>query len=254
MTNTIKALETFYDGHHFRSRIEARWAVFFNTLGIKYEYEKEGYELDGLYYLPDFWIPHLQCWVEIKGARASFAEWTKCERLVYTTGRPCYVFFGDIPNPEDLEIIYGNPELGATELSPINDSHWSEEKNTWVSSGNVVAGHDNGYMWCECPSCGGVGIEFGGRSDRLQCKNRFAGSCPKSAHGDRGHNYCTERLCFAYWMARMAQFKPGEMCISQQLWTAIQASPKPKVECAVGVPLDTRTLNRNYINSLKGRR
>ena len=56
----IKAIETLYDGYRFRSRLEARWAVFFNTLGIKYEYEPEGFELpNGMRYLPDFKI---KCW------------------------------------------------------------------------------------------------------------------------------------------------------------------------------------------------
>ena len=41
----IKPIETVYNGYRFRSRLEARWAVFFDTLGIEYEYEKEGYEI-----------------------------------------------------------------------------------------------------------------------------------------------------------------------------------------------------------------
>src|ERR1022692_1636793 len=32
---------TQYNGYRFRSRLEARWAVFFNALHIKYVYEKE---------------------------------------------------------------------------------------------------------------------------------------------------------------------------------------------------------------------
>ena len=42
----IKAIETEYSGHKFRSRLEARWAVFFDSLGIKWEYEPEGFETD----------------------------------------------------------------------------------------------------------------------------------------------------------------------------------------------------------------
>ena len=45
MNNFIKAIETEYDGHRFRSRIEARWAVFFNAIGLKYEYEIEGFQM-----------------------------------------------------------------------------------------------------------------------------------------------------------------------------------------------------------------
>lgn len=51
----IKPIETVYKGYRFRSRLEARWAVFFDTIGAKWEYEPEGYKLkDGTYYLPDF--------------------------------------------------------------------------------------------------------------------------------------------------------------------------------------------------------
>ena len=53
----IKAIETRYKGYRFRSRLEARWAVFFDALGLEWEYEPEGYELsDGSWYLPDFRI------------------------------------------------------------------------------------------------------------------------------------------------------------------------------------------------------
>ncbi len=52
---TIKAIETEYNGYKFRSRLEARWAVFFDALGVEYEYEPEGFELpNGERYLPDF--------------------------------------------------------------------------------------------------------------------------------------------------------------------------------------------------------
>ena len=51
----IKPIETQYNGLRFRSRLEARWAVFFDTLGVEYEYEPEGFELpSGARYLPDF--------------------------------------------------------------------------------------------------------------------------------------------------------------------------------------------------------
>ena len=63
----MQAIETVYDGFRFRSRLEARWAVFFNAGHIKYEYEPEGYTLDdGTKYLPDFYLPDFDCHVEVK--------------------------------------------------------------------------------------------------------------------------------------------------------------------------------------------
>lgn len=55
--NDIKAIETLYKGYKFRSRLEARWAVFFDKMRIRWFYEHEGYETSTGYYLPDFWLP-----------------------------------------------------------------------------------------------------------------------------------------------------------------------------------------------------
>jgi len=62
----IKAIETEYNGFLFRSRLEAKWAVFFDSLNLSYIFEKEGFEIDGERYLPDFWINNWNCWIEIK--------------------------------------------------------------------------------------------------------------------------------------------------------------------------------------------
>lgn len=71
----IKPIETIYNGYRFRSRLEARWAVFFDEMGIKYEYEAEGYDLGKLgWYLPDFWLPDAKWHIEIKPAGTSDIE------------------------------------------------------------------------------------------------------------------------------------------------------------------------------------
>lgn len=56
--SNIKPIETKYAGHLFRSRLEARWAKFFDVLEITWAYEQEGYDLGSVgYYLPDFVLP-----------------------------------------------------------------------------------------------------------------------------------------------------------------------------------------------------
>jgi hypothetical protein len=50
----IKAIETRYKGYRFRSRLEARWAVFFDALELRWDYEPEGFETNAGNYLPDF--------------------------------------------------------------------------------------------------------------------------------------------------------------------------------------------------------
>lgn len=72
----IHAIETTYNGRRFRSRLEARWAVFFDALRTHYVYEPEGYDLKGsgwvrtdgpgLLYLPDFWLTDLRIYIEVK--------------------------------------------------------------------------------------------------------------------------------------------------------------------------------------------
>ena len=64
--NKIKPIETIYNGYKFRSRLEARWAVFFDHAGIAYEYEPEGFTSDGECYLPDFYLPRANVYVEVK--------------------------------------------------------------------------------------------------------------------------------------------------------------------------------------------
>lgn len=88
MQKEIKAIDTEYKGYLFRSRLEARWAVFFDALGLKWEYEPEGFDLgDGTYYLPDFKVEypgyetdenHYK-WFEVKSDldRLTADEWKK---------------------------------------------------------------------------------------------------------------------------------------------------------------------------------
>lgn len=70
MPPRIKPIETNYRGYRFRSRLEARWAVFFDQLNLKWEYEPEGYRLaNGQGYLPDFRVVSPQgnvTWYEVK--------------------------------------------------------------------------------------------------------------------------------------------------------------------------------------------
>jgi hypothetical protein len=73
----MRAIETHYKGYRFRSRLEARWAVFFDSLGIEWVYEPEGFELsDGSRYLPDFWLPSFSggMWAEVKPDGGDFSK------------------------------------------------------------------------------------------------------------------------------------------------------------------------------------
>lgn len=106
MQSEIKAIETFYNGYRFRSRLEARWAVFFDAAGIKYEYEPEGFKLsDGTYYLPDFYLPDVESrcgkglWVDVKSGRDG-EDLSKVEQFAFDVGQIAvlYPFDGESQN------------------------------------------------------------------------------------------------------------------------------------------------------------
>lgn len=110
----MKAIETIYNGYRFRSRLEARWAVFFDALGVAYEYEPEGFELDnGMWYLPDFIlhgvVPRARCdvreeitdlYVEVKGEpNAKDAQ----KIYEFSKNKPVWVV-GALPDPDNYII------------------------------------------------------------------------------------------------------------------------------------------------------
>jgi hypothetical protein len=94
MQHPIKAIETQYKGYRFRSRLEARWAVFFDTLGVKWEYEPEGFELPSGRYLPDFWLPESMLWIEVKPTEPTAREKLLAEELYAGTRSRVYISEG----------------------------------------------------------------------------------------------------------------------------------------------------------------
>ena len=98
---SIKAIQTEYKGYLFRSRLEARWAVFFDACGVEWEYEPEGYSLgDGIKYLPDFLLHGVRgraegdLYVEVKGNMTD-TDAEKIKRFAYA-GKP-YSFYDNEP-------------------------------------------------------------------------------------------------------------------------------------------------------------
>jgi hypothetical protein len=218
---TIAAIETEHNGVLFRSRLEARWAVFFDALGIKYCYEREGYSLPSGNYLPDFYLPNQRrfkhdqsgLFVEVKGS-VEPKHLTLLRELSMHTRAGC-TLVKDIPYPQPAILrgatdyrrceyqdgqfaideqwtIYGCYKLhgehceGSDDKFPC-DCAWSESE-------------DGPYAWCQCPFCGIVGFEFDGRSARIGC------NC-KQHNGDKTYNAGAVDLLSAYSAARRARFE-----------------------------------------------
>lgn len=91
----IKAIPTEYGGYWFRSRLEARWAVFFNAIGIPFRYELQGYNLDGIKYLPDFYLPDIGQYFEVKPFPVTEREYAVMCALCTESKRSVIVAEGD---------------------------------------------------------------------------------------------------------------------------------------------------------------
>lgn len=105
----IKPIETVYNDYRFRSRLEARWAVFFDAAGIPYSYELEGIKLfDGSLYLPDFYLPWFNAWVEIKpkglNEDAEYEAERKCDLLSASVDDGIVLLCKGDPVDMDMEI------------------------------------------------------------------------------------------------------------------------------------------------------
>lgn len=111
---TIAPIQTYYNGYHFRSRLEARWAVFFDAAGIEYEYEPEGFVLnrdalrDDEYwnyriniaeakYLPDFYLPEYDYYVEVKPNRDNVEQDLDRAVSVMCSNKKNLLILRDIP-------------------------------------------------------------------------------------------------------------------------------------------------------------
>ena len=105
---TIKAIETRYAGCRFRSRTEARWGVALDHLGITWEYEAQGFQLtSGARYLPDFRLPELNLFLEIKGTDPSAKDLSKVREFAVAAkenGHVVLMLIGDIPRPDSVQI------------------------------------------------------------------------------------------------------------------------------------------------------
>ncbi|MCD7724942.1 MAG: hypothetical protein LUI12_05235 [Clostridiales bacterium] len=112
--NKPKAIQTEYKGYLFRSRLEARWAVFFDACDVSWEYEPEGFELgNGQYYLPDFLLHGVEgraagdLYVEVKGVM------TKADAAkIYAFSMPDDS--GDIYNVENPTLVVAGIPDGDT--------------------------------------------------------------------------------------------------------------------------------------------
>jgi hypothetical protein len=225
----IKAIETRYKGYRFRSRLEARWAVFFDALGIEYTYEKEGFDLDGMWYLPDFWLPTQNCWIEVKGQVPTANELRRAAILAVHTSKRVILFAAGpfFINGWEYTPTHGTSDatrnhfeeiiktLDTIELLPCP---LDEERYEITLEGNpkdnkAIFGYDLDFTyvllkpanWYECTLCHFVQV-FSALTINASCE------CWKK-DGIAQYDYLTmlsPRLLKAHQAARQARFEHGE--------------------------------------------
>lgn len=87
----------YYAHTEFRSSLEARWAIFFDHLGITWKYEPKRYELLTTSYLPDFWLQlpdKTELWFEVKGLSPTASELNAARELATDTDTPVLIAVG----------------------------------------------------------------------------------------------------------------------------------------------------------------
>lgn len=98
--------EASYSGRIFRSRLEARWAAFFDLMQINWDYEPSHYQVGpALWYLPDFYLPDLGVWVEVKGA--PFMDAASMAKVVSSVAGPQQIPMREAPYDPAESILLG---------------------------------------------------------------------------------------------------------------------------------------------------
>lgn len=131
----IKAHETFYRGIRFRSRLEARWAAFFDLAGWTWEYEP--FDLEG--WSPDFLVSFPCGHSECSGSHELLVEVKPFFSIEEFQGLPCLNYsYGFGPNgeeiPADSSAAFGtNPHVTWWEMSHgAGGGEESIEQGGWV--------------------------------------------------------------------------------------------------------------------------
>ena len=245
----IKAIETRYKGYRFRSRLEARWAVFFDAMNIEWLYEPEGFVLDEDLgpYLPDFKVRYPGSdrwqWIEIKPDAPSIEEYLKIVDLHYKSqehprtvsvmlcgypGKPKFPVVGSDGilqvAPESyfaLSVTANGPAAAATKDAETGGVYLATVSCFAYTGGGKIL--DIWPMYAPLYDTGDGSVHgfidptevFGKEPKGVSQAGRYAAI--DMLHGPRTHIYAGEgiwyrpaKLLMAYNAARAARFEHGE--------------------------------------------
>ena len=138
-----RSKRTTYGGNVFRSEGEAKWAVFFDCLGIEYDYEPHYSEVETgcrtVNYMPDFFLPGLRKYIEIKPSKPYEMENIRAAGWSKHVG--------------DIVILFNiNPPTEKSENGWL--FQFEEPGRTPILFESIC--------WGECPKCGHIDLaEYG---------------------------------------------------------------------------------------------
>jgi len=190
---SIQAINTHYDGHYFRSRLEARWAVFFNAIGLTWEYEPEGFNFDGYAYLPDFYIPQQNnngYYIEVKGG-AKEADEDMLQSFTNNVDKSVLLVRNIVKN----SCPYSNPATNIKIFLPHDGRGFLDSQ--WTFNYGHKGGYDTDFLVCS--SCGRF------YTPHCQYEGPPDYRCPSCLESNRNLEF---QDCFN--KARKARFEHGE--------------------------------------------
>lgn len=113
MTTTIQAIPTEYNGVRYDSQLEARWAVFFEEVGIPYHVgTREAFAVFSArkgkqvikHYTPDFVFEAPSHCVEVKGSMSSVTRSLLSHYCHYVNFNPKGILFlSNVPTPRPIQ-------------------------------------------------------------------------------------------------------------------------------------------------------
>lgn len=126
-----------HNGYPMRSHSETRWASMMDCMGIRWLYEPRLFKTSLGMYLPDFYLPDMGAYLEVKGPPPTEEEIQKAEDVQAETGRP--VIFA-----------HGKPVMHGLRLGGAKLSSWICGKPVHVSMYEVSQGIEKYISLRDC--------------------------------------------------------------------------------------------------------
>jgi hypothetical protein len=186
----IEPVDTFYRTIRFRSRLEARWAVFLDDMEIDFAYELDPVKLGTRFYLPDFYLPHLDIFAEVKPTICDSADLDRIYAFAKTGMRGGILLLSGSPTFTPYPFYYNSIVDSTPELIITNALLDVFYKRRWYSTEHRL------YLDC--------------RYEDFRCEDQF-----------------TERYVEAVEYANGARFDRGQSPTRRRLIPGFQVPPKP---------------------------